>query len=243
MGSNALVIGGTTGIGRNISDQLIVRGYEVTTISRSGGDRENDYQCDVGDIPTLKDILIQISSGLESIDLLSCVVGFARARQTSQLTVEDWNETMAKNLTYVNIAFNELAEFMKKSEDPRVITFGSRWSYQTGCEELQPYIVAKHALRSLVEDLARRNDGLKINNFCVPTMDTPGFRFVRDSFIDLSQGVTRSFKPVELVEPTIVARSIVDYALRSDETGRILVVNHQGNISSLEQSMHYAKVG
>ena len=74
-------------------------------------------------------------------------------------------------------------------------------------------------------------------------MDTPGFRFVRDSFIDLSQGVTRSFKPVELVEPTIVARSIVDYALRSDETGRILVVNHQGNISSLEQSMHYAKVG
>ena len=144
MGSNALVIGGTTGIGRNISDQLIVRGYEVTTISRSGGDRENDYQCDVGDIPTLKDILIQISSGLESIDLLSCVVGFARARQTSQLTVEDWNETMAKNLTYVNIAFNELAEFMKKSEDPRVITFGSRWSYQTGCEELQPYIVAKH---------------------------------------------------------------------------------------------------
>jgi hypothetical protein len=59
---------------------------------------------------------------------------------------------------HISVAFQELKELLHCAPNPRVLTIGSQWSYKTGCDELVPYTIAKHALRDLTKDFADREN-------------------------------------------------------------------------------------
>jgi NAD(P)-dependent dehydrogenase (short-subunit alcohol dehydrogenase family) len=232
----ALIIGGTKGFGREVATQFLDRGYDLITIGRSasGYKAYPHYVCDVGNIKDLRDILRKIASQNKSLDALVCVAGFTRAKPSAELTSADWEENLTKNLIYVGVAFQELKELLYCSPNPRVLTIGSQWSYKTGCDELVPYTIAKHALRDLTKDFADREPKIKANHYCVPTMDTPQYWEVRKSFQKISKEKTiANFTPKGLAQPKIVAKSLVDKFMKTKATGCAFVITSHGKIRKL----------
>lgn len=232
----ALIVGGTRGFGKEISDQLLDRGYDLITVGRSASrfKKHPHYACDVGDLDSWYETLKRIKAEHKSLDFLACIVGFTRAKSSKHLTPDDWNETFSRNVTYVALALQELTDSLLASKHPKVVTIGSQWSYKTGCDELVPYTVAKHALRTLTEDFAQRNPRIQINHYCVPTMNTPGYWDVRKSFQEAGEESTiASFTPDGLADPKVVAKSIIEKALETDASGSTFIIKPDGLIDEL----------
>ncbi|MFC1774873.1 SDR family oxidoreductase [Nanoarchaeota archaeon] len=215
----ALIIGGTKGFGKEVTSSFRRREYEVITVGRSCIESERHYACDVGIMDCWESTLDRIAAEHPRLDALACVVGYARAKHCDDLSFVDWIEHFNRNTIYVGLAFSKLAEVVRIG---RVITVGSQWSYKTGCDELVPYTQAKHALRSLTRDFAIR-EGIKANHFCVPTMDTPGYRDVRASFEAMREGSFDGFMQ-ELANPTSVSERLVEKALTTYAAGSTFVV-------------------
>ena len=232
----ALIIGGTKGFGKEVSSQLSNRGYDLITIGRSISGYKNfsHYSCDVGNLKDLRDTLRRIAQENKSLDALICIVGFTRAKPSAELTSADWEKTLTKNLLYVGVAFQELKDLLNQSRNPKVLTIGSQWSYKTGSDELVPYTVAKHALRDLTKDFSEREPRIKSNHYCVPTMDTPQYWEVRESFrkIDKEELIT-NFTPKRLANPKIVAKSLVNKFIKTKVSGATFVISPNGKIRKI----------
>lgn len=234
----ALIIGGTRGFGKEVATQFLVRGYDLITIGRSasGYKTYSHYTCDVGNVKDLRDILKKIASQNKSLDALACIAGFTRAKPSAELTTADWEETFAKNLLYVGVAFQELKDLLNGSPNPRVLTIGSQWSYKTGCDELVPYIVAKHALLALTKDFADREPKIRANHYCVPTMDTPQYWEVRKSFQEIAKEKTiTNFTPRGLANSKIIAKSLVDKFVKTKTSGSTFVITPDGKIRKIQK--------
>ncbi len=228
----ALIIGGTNGFGREISDQILDRRSDLITVSRSDSGIDNfpHFSCDIGDLELWYLTLQRIKLESDSLDILAGVVGFARAKHPKDLTIEDFNITIARNVTYITLALQELSDLLQASEDPRVITLGSQWSYRTDCDEFVPYIIAKHTLRAFTKNFAQKNPKIGINHYCVPTMDTPGYREVRKSFQEIGKEPIINGTPKGLAEPKVIARSLVAKALETDASGAMFIIRYDGEI-------------
>ena len=234
---NALVIGGTSGFGKEISDILFEKGYNLITISRSvsGYTQCPHYYCDVGDENKWFETLQKIKTTHISLDFLACIVGYAKAKSSKNLKLEDWDQAFSKNVTYVAFALQELRDLLIETNSPKAITIGSQWSYKIGCDELVPYTVSKHALRTMTEDFSQRNPQIKINHYCVPTMDTPGYWMVKESFRNTGQELTiNKFTPNGLADPKIVAKSIINHIIYTNLTGQTFVIKPNGEIEELK---------
>ncbi|MDP4039409.1 MAG: SDR family oxidoreductase [Candidatus Pacearchaeota archaeon] len=232
----ALIIGGTSGFGREVLSQFLDRDYDIITISRSASNYTNyqHYTCDVGNIKDLRNVLRKIISQNSSLDALVCIAGFARAKPSAKLTPSDWEETLTKNLIYVGVAFQELKDLLNRSSSPRVLTIGSQWSYKTGSDELVPYSIAKQALRTLTRDFAEREPKIKANHYCVPTMDTPGYWEVRKTFKKIAKERTiTNFTPKGLAQPKIIAKSLIDKFLKTKASGSTFIISKDGKIRKL----------
>lgn len=232
----ALIIGGTKGFGQEILEQLLDKKYEPITVSRSKTGYKNylHYSCDVGNLEQWAKTLGKIVDQQKSLDFLACIAGFAVAKPFEDLTSDNWNQHFSKNVTYVALAFQKLGDLLRSSNSPKVLTIGSQWSYKTGNNKLVPYIVAKHALRTLTEDFASRNSTFHSNHFCAPTMDTPGYWEVRKSFQAIGEETSiAGFTPEGLADSKIIAKSIIEKALETDITGCTFVVKPDGVIEVL----------
>lgn len=209
----ALVIGGSQGFGKEIVKNLEKRGYGVITVGRSKLKKKNHYVCDVGNITKWEKTLNKIKEENKKIDFVACIVGFARAKPFEKLNSKDWNEHINKNLLYVAMTFNKIIP-------KRAITIGSQWSLKVGSAELVPYTVTKHALATLTTNIALINKGLIINHYCVPTMGTPQYLQVKNSFNKLGKiEIIKRFNSGILSDYTEIAEKIIDKALNNPKSG------------------------
>ncbi len=221
----ALIVGGTQGFGKELANELRGErgGYEVVTIGRTNNP---DYLCDVGDLEKWQQVLPEIKKVHQQLDLIIFAVGYARAKSFTSLNTIDWKEHLDKNLLYVAFGLKDLAETARG----KVVTLDSQWSYKIGNPELVPYTVAKHALTTLTLDFAARNPSIQTNNYCLPTMDTPQYHKVMRSFQDLG----KKFKVEKLADHKLIAKKLIHHILDYPETGRVLKINPEGEVSELQ---------
>ena len=220
--TTALVIGGNRGFGKALSDQLGNHGFDLYTIGRS---EECSFQCDISDVLALDNTLRIIKNKLPVIDVLACVVGYARAKSSVDLTENDWRVTLQCNLGYITQSLEVLNGNILKSENNKVITIGSRWSLRRDCPLLLPYIEAKHQLRSFVES---KHGNPKMSCYCVPPMETPGCNAVINSFQEL--GISE-FPSGKFGDVNTIAKSIVDHNLTNQSSGRTYRLSSRGRIN------------
>lgn len=150
-------------------------------------------------------------------------------------TDEVMKRHMDRNTTYVQIALETLKENLTKSEDPRVITFGSQWSYRSGndCPEMIPYAMAKNALMKYTQKFALANPKIRANHYCVPSSETFSFRRIQQTLkqIDNKKMVVSHGN---LANPEIVADNLIDHALKFNDSGKTLLVKPSGLIELLK---------
>src|SRR3989344_6849124 len=228
----ALVIGGTRGFGKEISDNLVKKGFDLVTVSRSKKGYKNHihYHCDIGNLDLWKRSIEKILKKNKEIDLIFFVFGFADPNPFTKLSVKDWSDTFSRNVVYVAMLLQNIEDSPLGYDGIKIVTIGSQWSYKVGNKYLVPYIVSKHALKILTDDFAKRNRSMIVNHICVPTMNTPAYHVIRRSFERI--GTNNLVKGI-VSDHQKIAKKLVQLVLDNNKSGVSFIITPKGKVNRL----------
>jgi len=168
MKPNAVVTGGSGGIGSAIVGELRRRGFEVTSLSRREG-------CDVSDEQ-------QVRRAFSRLDKLNVLVNCAAVlvkRPLVELSAADWDEQLGAGLRGAFLCSREAFRLMGNKGGSIVMV--SSLSGVAGAEKfpgMAAYVAAKSGLAGLTEALAveGRPIGIRVNAVSPGAVDTPMLR-------------------------------------------------------------------
>jgi NAD(P)-dependent dehydrogenase (short-subunit alcohol dehydrogenase family) len=165
-GRTAVVIGGTTGIGRALSLGLAQAGADVVPTSRrramvdeaaalveAAGRRTLRIVTDVGDDESIASLLAAAIDELGKVDILVNCAGRTKRTPTLDLPDEEWREIMETNLTGTLRACRVFGRHMIERHSGRIINIASLTSF-VGMMEVAAYSASKAAVASLTKSLA-----------------------------------------------------------------------------------------
>ena len=162
----AVVIGGTSGIGRALSLGLAEAGADVVASARRreqvesvAGEIEQlerrtvRVTCDVADRSSLEHLRSKVLSAFGRIDILVNCAGTTRRVSTLQETERDWNDVLNVNLTGTLRACQVFGAPMLERGYGRIINIASLASF-VALYEVAAYAASKAGVVSLTKSLA-----------------------------------------------------------------------------------------
>lgn len=165
-GRVAVVIGGTSGIGRAIAHGLAEAGADVVPTSRREdqveatakeiekiGRRTLRLASDVGHRASLDRLLQQTVSRLGKVDILINSAGKTKRTPTLDVPESEWNDIMETNLTGVLRACQIFGRHMIEQRYGRIVNIASLSSF-VALYEVAAYAASKAAVASLTKSLA-----------------------------------------------------------------------------------------
>ncbi len=173
----AVVIGGTSGIGRAIAVGLAQQGADVVPTGRR--DRHIDEVCrevaaegsrtlrqvsDIRDRPSIDNLRDAVLQHLGRVDILVNAAGFTFKKPTLQVCEEQWASILDTNLTGALRACQSFYGPLKASGHGRIVNIVSLGSF-VAFHEVAAYCATKTALLSLTRSLACEwaRDGISVN--------------------------------------------------------------------------------
>lgn len=163
MNKNCLVIGGTSGIGRSVCNQLSLTAWDCIAVGRGRCDMRLTESVDAYLKSFPKDI---------SIDALVFSQGewFSKPKELHTL-LDYWNQYHSRVLMPIRI-INYFSAQLQGSKVGSVITVSSTRGFIGGVETA-PYSLACAAQIALVQGLAREYEGIKFSCVAPGLTDTP----------------------------------------------------------------------
>jgi NAD(P)-dependent dehydrogenase (short-subunit alcohol dehydrogenase family) len=165
-GRSAVVVGGTSGIGRALALGLADAGADVVSVGRRDalvdevageierrGRRTLRITADVNDPAALDTVRVRMLEALGSIDILVCAAGVTRRVPTLEMADEDWQRIMETNVTGVLHSCQVFGREMVARQSGRIITIASLASF-VGLFEVAAYTASKSAVAGLTRALA-----------------------------------------------------------------------------------------
>ncbi len=162
----AVVIGGTTGIGKALSLGLAEAGADVIASARhmeqiqsvsaeieERGRRTLRRQCDVTDAASIESLLKAAIGAFGKVDILINCAGKTKRVPTLEMGEQDWNEILETNFTGTLRACTIFGRHMIEQRYGRIINIASLASF-LGFFEVAAYAVSKAAVASLTKSLA-----------------------------------------------------------------------------------------
>ena len=165
-GKVAVVIGGTSGIGRAIAHGLAEAGADVVPTSRrmeqveqaageieERGRRSLRITSDVSDRASLQRVLDQSVETFGQVDILVNSAGRTKRAPTLDFPEEDWDTIIETNLTGTLRACQVFGRHMLEREYGRIINIASLSTF-VALYEVAAYSASKAAVASLTKSLA-----------------------------------------------------------------------------------------
>jgi NAD(P)-dependent dehydrogenase (short-subunit alcohol dehydrogenase family) len=162
----AVVIGGTTGIGRALSLGLAEAGADVIASARrlehvetvaaeieKRRRRTLRIACDVIDRGSLEALLKAVLSAFGKVDILVNCAGRTTRTSTLETSEQEWNEILETNLTGTLRACQIFGRHMIERGYGRIINIASLTSF-VAMHEVAAYAASKAAVASLTKSLA-----------------------------------------------------------------------------------------
>jgi NAD(P)-dependent dehydrogenase (short-subunit alcohol dehydrogenase family) len=165
-GRTAVVIGGTTGIGRAIALGLADAGADVVVTGRrepviqevasqieARGRRTLRQAADVGDATSLASLRDACLKAFGQIDIVVCAAGTTKRVASVDMSEADWSQIIDTNLTGMMRTYQTFAPPMIGRKSGRLIGIGSLASF-VGLQEVAAYTASKSAVAGLTRALA-----------------------------------------------------------------------------------------
>jgi len=165
-GRVAVVVGGTSGIGRALALGLADAGADVVATGRrealvdevasaieSRGRRSLRQAADVGDAASLNALCDACLDQLGAVDILVTAAGVTKRVPTLSMEDADWSRIIETNLTGTMRACRAFAPAMIARRRGRIITIASLASF-VGLFEVAAYTASKAAVAGLTRALA-----------------------------------------------------------------------------------------
>jgi NAD(P)-dependent dehydrogenase (short-subunit alcohol dehydrogenase family) len=165
-GKSAVVVGGTSGIGRAIALGLAEAGADVAPTSRrldqveatareveALGRRALRRTSDVTDRASLEQVLDAALESFGKVDILVNSAGRTKRAPTIDFSEQDWNDILETNLTGILRACQIFGRHMAERRYGRIINIASIGSF-LGIFEVAAYSASKAAVASLTRSLA-----------------------------------------------------------------------------------------
>lgn len=185
-GKRALVTGGSRGIGAAIARRLAAEGADVAITFAASADAAAVVAADIEalgrralaiaadnrDAAAIEAAVAQAAGVFGGIDILVNNAGIFIAAPVDDLSLEDWDATMAVNLRAAFVAVRAVLPHM--SEGGRIIAIGSNLALQAPSPGLTAYNASKAGIamlhQALSRDLAPR--GITVNTVNPGSTDT-----------------------------------------------------------------------
>ena len=186
-GKAAVVIGGTSGIGRAIAYGLAEAGADVVATSRrmeqveaaaeaieQRGRRTLRIASDVSDRASLERVLDQSLEAFGKVDILVNSAGRTKRAPTLDYSEDDWNDIIDTNLTGTLRACQVFGRHMIGRSYGRIINIASISTF-VGLNEVAAYSASKAAVGSLTKSLAIEwaSHGVCVNAIAPGVFPTP----------------------------------------------------------------------
>jgi 3-oxoacyl-[acyl-carrier protein] reductase len=224
--TTALVTGATHGIGRATAFALGRAGYRLGVCARTAealeslvaelrraGIEADGRAADVADPDQVTALVDHVSRTLGEIGVLVNNAGVLIARPIEELTLEDWDATMATNLRGLFLVTRAVLPPMRARRRGTIVNVASL-SARNGFIGGAAYAASKHAVlgfgRSLMLEL--RKEGIRIITVCPGSVDTG---MIRDQPM-LKPDPSRILQPEDVAETVLHAIRLPDRALVSE---------------------------
>jgi len=162
----AVVIGGTSGIGRTLAVGLAQAGADVVATGRredkvrsvaaeiqETGRKSLAMACDVGNRASVEALHSAVAEKFGRVDILLNAAGITRRTPTLKVSEKEWNDIFETNLTGMLRACQVFGSKMTEREYGRIINIASV-SSDRGFFEVAAYAASKAGVVSLTKTLA-----------------------------------------------------------------------------------------
>jgi len=170
-----LVTGGGSGIGRGIARAFAEAGEAVTIVGRRKEalhetDGGRGMHCVVADVTNEAAVEALFTKGF---DVVVANAGVGRAAPLAEVSLAEWNETLAVNLTGTFLTFRAALR-SGMPEGGRLIAVASTQALKGG-GRIAAYAASKHGVLGLVRSVAQEvaKKGITCNAICPGFVDTP----------------------------------------------------------------------
>ena len=194
MARNAIVTGGTRGIGAAISEALKAAGYRVAA-TYAGNDAAAEefkkktgiavYKFDVSDFQACQDAVRQIEADMGPIDVLVNNAGITRDGTLHKMNFEKWNAVIQTNLSSCFNMCRAVIEGMRERKFGRIVNIGSI-NGQAGQYGQVNYAAAKSGIHGFTKALAQEGAavGITVNAVAPGYIDTEMVRAVPENVLE-----------------------------------------------------------
>lgn len=223
-GKVALVTGAGSGIGRAAAELFGARGASVAVVNRTeskgvevveairaAGGRAEYIKADLSQPDSVPEMMARATELFGRIDCAFNNAGISGvATEFHLLSLEDWNEMIAVNLTSVFLCMKYQIEHMLQFGGGAIVNNGSGASI-IGAPGLPHYTAAKHGILGLAKVAAKEymSRSIRINTVCPGIIETAPMKAYLEHSPDKGRGFLNTLPDGKLGLPSDVARAVV----------------------------------
>jgi 3-oxoacyl-[acyl-carrier protein] reductase len=179
---NVLITGGSRGIGKAMVQAFVESGYNVAFTYKNSADAARKLSSETGALAIMadsaveKDIISATSIAAEAfggIDILINNAGISSFSLLQDLSLAEWNNCLATNLTSAFLYSREVIPYMLRSHKGRIINVSSMWGLVGASCEVH-YSAAKAGLIGFTKALAKElgPSGITVNAIAPGVIET-----------------------------------------------------------------------
>lgn len=187
-GKRALVTGGASGLGAQLTRQLVAEGVRVVLNYRSrqdeadalvaelGQDKVIPIHADLSDHDSVNDLFDQAVRALDGLDILVNNAGLWLDCEIGEITEEQWDKSLDVNLKApMQLCQRFITHVTAEQRTGRILNVTSQAAFRGSSTGHVPYAAAKGGLVTMTRSLAKEmgGNGVTVNALAIGTMESP----------------------------------------------------------------------